>query len=277
MNEIKFKKADEIFISKFNNELAKNKTKSIILKSIIQHKNVHWYIKTKDKEKKYKEILASIIARQLRLNTVNIIEINEADFNSIKSIDGVKLENGADSENTYLIRLVQSYNEEDIPIKNLDEAMASELVFSLWIRKRDTHADNKVFINNIPVFFDFNVAFGKKDVNKFFENGKMKNGKYKNWGYAGCWCIITKKTLEEIKNAKDEKICYHLIKNIDNFQEQLDRYCKKIKQCDIKEIFNKIRNIDNQSKIEQFLVETQMTISEDCEVLKNILKIKNNI
>lgn len=270
MDEVKFKKADETFLSKHNNEFGENK----ILKSIVQHRDVHWYIKTKNKEKKHKEILASIIARQLGFNTVNIIEINDADFDSIKSIDGIKLKDKADSKNTYLIRLVQSYKKEDIPIKNLDEAVASELIFSLWIRKRDTHADNKVFINNIPVFFDFNIAFdiNKKDVNKFFENGKDENGEYKNWGYAGCWRITTKKTLEEIKIAKNEKICYHLIENLDNFQEQLNKYCKKIEQYNIEKQFNEIKNFDKKALIKQLLIESQKTIQEDCEILKKILR-----
>ena len=224
-------------------------------------------------------MLASIIAYQLGLNTVSIIEINKTDFNLIKSIDDIKLEDEADSENTYLVRLAQSYKKETLPIKNLDEAVASELIFSLWIRKRDTHIDNKIFINGIPIFFDFDVAFdiNKKDVNKFFENKKRKNGKYRDWGFAGCWSVTTKKTLEEIRIAKNEKICYHLIENLDNFQEQLDKYCKKIKHYNIEKAFDKIKDTEGLLEIKQFLIENKKTISEDCEILKNILDIKNNI
>lgn len=271
----KFKKSNEKFFSDFEVEFKKNRTKSILLKSIIQYKDVHWYVKTKNEKAKYKELLASKIAYQLGLNAVDIIEINEDDIKSIKNINNVKLENEANHKNTYLVRLAQSYTKDNLPIKDLNEAVASELVFSLWIRRRDTHLDNRWVIDGVPVFFDFHAAFGKKDVSKFFKNGQKENGEYRDWGYAGCWRIkkgkYTIETLKEIKEAKNLRISYHLIEDWVKFEAQLNAYCKKIEQYDIEKPFNEIKDFDDKLNIKQLLIETKKTIQEDCKTLKKIL------
>jgi hypothetical protein len=46
-------------------------------------------------------------------------------------------------------------------------------VFSLWIRRRDTHAENTDCVGDVPVFFDPGVAFdgeeGYEDSGRFFD------------------------------------------------------------------------------------------------------------
>lgn len=269
----------EISNPDFMKEFKKNKTKSIVPRSIIQYKNVHWYVKIKDEKAKYKEILASKIAHQLGLNTVEIIEVNEDDIDFIKKIDtvieNILTVNKATHKNTYLVRMAQSYAEDNLSIKNIDEAVASELVFSLWIRRRDAHFDNRWIINNIPVFFDFHAAFdSKEDVNKFFQNGQRENGKYRDCGYAGCWRVkigeYTEETIKEIKKAaKALQISYHLIKDSNNFDAQLNKYCKKIEQYDIEKLFN---DFDDEFNIKQLLIKTKETIKKDCDILRGIIK-----
>jgi hypothetical protein len=69
-------------------------------------------------------------------------------------------------------------------VHDLDDALARELVFSLWIRRRDAHAWNRVYVAGVPVFFDSHIAFGVEPnhvpLDGFFEMGCDD-------GYAGRW------------------------------------------------------------------------------------------
>ena len=86
--------------------------------------------------------------------------------------------------NTFLRRLAQSYTKEELVCKTIEEAIARELVFSTWIRRRDAHVDNKAYTDGIPVFYDFHVAFlgGPElaDTTTFFSQTS-------DWGRAGRW------------------------------------------------------------------------------------------
>ncbi len=73
------------------------------------------------------------------------------------------------------VRIAQQYTPGELPITDLDAAVASELVFSLWIRRRDTHAFNSVFVAGIPMFFDHHIAFAieepeNRDLSGFFKD-----------------------------------------------------------------------------------------------------------
>src|SRR5438067_1264101 len=57
------------------------------------------------------------------------------------------------------VRLGQDYKSEELPIQDLDSAIAGELVFSTWIRRRDAHAWNRTYVSGVPIFFDHHIAF----------------------------------------------------------------------------------------------------------------------
>lgn len=94
----------------------------------------------------------------------------------------------------HITRVAQEYTTEELPLKDLDSATAGELVFSTWLRRRDTHEFNRAYNSDgIPVFFDhnFGVNFANnEDANIFFS----KQGK----GFAGNWIVEKINSKEDI-------------------------------------------------------------------------------
>ena len=87
-----------------------------------------------------------------------------------------------------MVRLAHSYSIEELPNKTLEEAVATELVYSVWVRRRDAHTENRVYVKGIPIFFDFHVAFlgepNLSDINVFFSQTE-------DYGRAGLWRVKT--------------------------------------------------------------------------------------
>jgi hypothetical protein len=85
-----------------------------------------------------------------------------------------------------LVRIAQDYLPDDLPIQDLDRAIAAELVFSMWIRRRDAHPWNRAYVSGIPIFFDHHIAFGAQAANllisSFFRVGA-------DGGHAGRWRV----------------------------------------------------------------------------------------
>jgi len=80
-----------------------------------------------------------------------------------------------------LVRLAENYRLRDLPIRNLDEAAAAELAFSLWTRRRDTHAFNRAYVDGIPMFFDHSAAFVPEDSVDHFARDGPDNGYVPRW------------------------------------------------------------------------------------------------
>jgi len=70
-----------------------------------------------------------------------------------------------------LIRLGQTYSIDDLIVKDNDRAIAHELAFSLWIRRRDPHPWNRVYVKGVPIFFDQHVSFDQRPFDDFFNVG----------------------------------------------------------------------------------------------------------
>jgi hypothetical protein len=140
----------------------------------------HWFVKFKNSN--LTERLFSNLTSLLAKNWLNIPEIyflNPEELFELRGIVKNNLDKRADVDNTYLVRLVQDYEKQELPIQNLDQAMASEIVFSSWIGRRDAHAFNRAFVSGIPMFFDFGIAYGE-DKGEFFRPGPDP-GYVPNW------------------------------------------------------------------------------------------------
>jgi len=116
---------------------------------------------------------AELLAHVLAAGRINLAEVRPAPSEWVMS------------PNAVMVRLGQQYRLEDLPIRHLDEAVAAELVFSLWIRRRDTHAFNRVYVEGVPVFFDHHIAFGAEEasvgVEGFFRDGAGGPGWVPSW------------------------------------------------------------------------------------------------
>jgi len=82
-----------------------------------------------------------------------------------------------------LVRFTKSHRVDDLPIRDLDEAVAAELAFSLWIRRRDTHAYNRAYVDGIPMFFDHGAAFNvSQELDGFLRDGP-------DYGFVPAWRV----------------------------------------------------------------------------------------
>lgn len=128
---------------------------------------------------------------------------------------------------TYLVRLADSYSLESLPIEELEEAVAVELVFSLWIMRRDIHARNRVYVEDkIPVFFDHGTSFLREptlsDIDKFFQD----TGE----GHGGNWRVVEKNDeFITTAQARKENIDFHYVDDIRKFERVLNGLKKEFK------------------------------------------------
>jgi hypothetical protein len=61
-----------------------------------------------------------------------------------------------------LIRVGQDCTPADLIERDLDAAIASELVFSVWIRRRDAHPWNRVYVAGVPICSTSRSPSGRK-------------------------------------------------------------------------------------------------------------------
>jgi len=83
-----------------------------------------------------------------------------------------------------LIRLIQDYRLDEFVLRDNDAAIAAELAFSLWVRRRDAHAWNRAYVHGVPGFFDHHAAFDAEIENESLDSF-LRPGD--NAGYAGNW------------------------------------------------------------------------------------------
>jgi hypothetical protein len=109
----------------------------------------YWFLKTSRKE---------LLAYNLGRRFVNIAEVRLS-----------PTEISANAEDV-IILLSQCHNQAELPIQDLDEAVAAEFAFSLLIKRRDLHAFNRAYVNGLPVFFDCASAFPEAEADCSLDN-----------------------------------------------------------------------------------------------------------
>lgn len=236
LNNPQFYKPEKEFINYWYNELVDwwGDKVSHNTKRIVFHEEKHWYVKFKSDENEQKrDYLAYLLGREWT-NIAEVKPLTEADIINLSNI-GIFTPNWATSSNTYLVRMGQDYSTSQLANKNIDEAVANELVFSIWIRRRDTHAANHVYINKIPVFYDHETAFlGEPKLSEldiFFQAGI-------DAGYASRWRVkvIDKNTqittMQTRKTSWLRNIANHYIEDLEKFKDAVYNAVKYIKAQD---------------------------------------------
>lgn len=171
---------------------------------IVRFEGKYWFVKTVPGNPLAgaRERLAYLLGRDW-LNIAEVRLLEEKEYAAIRDAD-IELPPEASLENTYLVRLGFDYSKFALPIRSLDEAVAAELVFSLWIRRRDTHSFNRVYVRNVPVFFDHLTGLlgepGLASLETFFYRGP-------DGGFAGWWSLeeLGSKTLDVLDIRRREK------------------------------------------------------------------------
>ncbi len=164
------------------------------------------------------------------------------------------------NDNTFLVRVAGSYSIEELPCKTVEQATAAELVYSTWIRRRDAHVYNRSYLNGIPVFYDFSIAFlGEPhlaDIARFFALPPT------DYGQGGAWKIklienyITLLTRGEVPVTNGGG--NHYIKDIGIFKEEVKNAIKIIQET------------MNQPLLEKYIAESNFS-SPESETILNFL------
>jgi hypothetical protein len=88
---------------------------------------------------------------------VNVAEVQLLEESSAKALRELGLPKATDC--CFLVRVAGTDATDELRCRTVDSATAGELVFSLWVRRRDAHAENRGYNpDGIPVFFDFDLA-----------------------------------------------------------------------------------------------------------------------
>jgi len=232
---------------------------------IIYFQGKHWIVmgNTSNPEEKNLSLLAYLLGAGW-LNIPEIRLLSQDEFQSLSRQIG-SLEEGACSDNTYLTRLVQDYARNELAIHDLDRAMASEIVFSCWVHRRDACFGNRAFASDIPMFFDFNIAFGA-DHGDFFRSGPDA-GYARNWGF---WRIEKKEVLGNLvllRHLEWEKSFAAIpIIDKDRFETSLRRYIKHIRSFKRHEIYNLAKETGFSEEKSELLTDFLFRSSEELKI-----------
>ena len=200
-----------------------------------------WFIKScpEDPESKNRDLLAFLLGGSW-LNIPEVRLLSSEEFRALFQKKAELFGEKASEQNTYLVRLVQDYGIGEIPLQNFDSAIASEIAFSIWIRRRDAHSGNRAFVHGIPMFFDFHIAFGGESED-FFRGGPG-GGYVENWRL---WQIKSDTALEDIALLSylefDKNIAAIPIINKSHFETALLRFTGYIREYDRKNLYETIK------------------------------------
>lgn len=189
--------------------------------NVVFNGNKYWIVKNVGISTGEERI--EFLAFNLGYKIANIAEVKLLNDEEMKKIRGL-IDEDFSGKVSYLIRLGGSYSLNDLPIKDLEEAVAMELVFSLWTMRRDAHARNREYVEDrIPIFFDHGTSFLREptllDIEKFF--------KHSGEGHAGSWRVIERSGRSiTTAQAREKNVDFHYVNSISKFIQALD-YLKK--------------------------------------------------
>jgi len=175
---------------------------------------------------------AELLAYSLAAGLVNAAEVRPAppEWNGPK--------------HSVIVRIAQQYEVSDLPIRNLDEAVAAELVFSLWIRRRDTHAFNRVYVDGIPVFFDHHIAFGVMEVENRTTGGFLRDGG--DGGYVPRWRVLPAGSEAPVVTGPMRSInrswnhAIHAVSDVDGFLAAMGRWIDTVTSRDLSDLERRV-------------------------------------
>lgn len=262
------KKIDGNILTKYQNIIKPPRNESL-QDLIFMMDDKLWYVNTVgniDPWRSYRAYFAYLIGKTI----VNIPEISLLDQVKVNALHNIGVTKA--SINCFIIRVAHEYSTDELPLKSLDEAVAGELVFSLWIRRRDTHVNNRVYnTDGIPIFFDFDVAFlsenkkKNKDIICFFNDCRT--------GYAGQWQVCQKPNSK--KNIDNKFVKGNGTQNSIHYVESLDNFKKLCFDISDKIITLKpdISDIAKRASLSDFDTKNSINfLMEECDNLKSSVK-----
>lgn len=254
-------------------------------KRLVYYEDRVWFVKSKpgDPSEKQRDFLAYLFGADW-LNIAEVRLITPEIFEELKRTS-VSVAMDASAKNTYLVRFVPDYSMDELPIHNLNLAIASELAFSLWIRRRDAHSFNRVYREGVPVFFDHQVGFGKElellDLDQFFHRGIDS-------GWAGYWSLekvspefspdtILYRLREQqiFREQKNAQAVFHPINDVEEYRRGFRNTIRKILSFNESDCFERALYAGFQKEyakeVTTFLRQSAQTLLEAAEKYQEVL------
>ena len=248
----------------------------ITIPRVIKDNNNLWFVKYKkgtiDEEKR--DLLGYLLAKEF-CNIAEVKLLSDAEHADIKTLIGLDIE--STPQNTFLVRLAHSYKLDELPQRTIEKAVATELIYSVWIRRRDTHSMNRVYVEGIPLFFDHQTAF-LGDIENSHSTVFFKNSP--DHGHPASWRIkvmLATEKMDTIKarNVPENEKAYHYIYDQDVLLTEIKNAEVLIRNLGSKNLIPMIisagfypRMID---WINDFLSNNLNTLSSDIEKMKTII------
>ncbi len=248
-----------------------------LLPCVIKDRDKYWFVKykpgTRDQEKR--DLLAYLLGKSI-CNVSEVKLLSDSEHAEIKT--KLNLDEGSNINNTFLVRLAGSYSLSELPNQTIEKAVATELVYSIWIRRRDTHALNRVYVDGIPIFFDHETAFLAEPrwahSTMFFRDNP-------DYGHPGYWRIKKLSSSEKMETMKARSTpnpndrAHHYVYNLGEFKKEIvkaEESVKNLTSSNLKQtIIEAGFNQAEADHIDNFLKNNLFTLSNDIEQMKEII------
>jgi len=240
---------------------------------IITDEENFWVLKHNSYQDCEKRDLLGFLLGKDFFNIAEVILLNDQQLEEIKQF--VYPGELFTVNNTFLVRLAHSYSPRALLCKTLEEAVATELVYSLWIRRRDAHIDNRTYIKGIPIFFDFHIAFlGESDladINVFFSQTQ-------DHGRAGLWRVkVWKDFLAKFTGAINpiEIGAYHFVNDLNSFYQHVEKSKTILKEKIVNQVEACVRQVNfantTETQVIEFLKRNIDTLDADIKQMFEVV------
>lgn len=236
---------------------------------VVTFRGQPWAVKSAEPDALQRELFVHSLARGL-VNVAELRALRAGQVGHLRSL-GVAAP-GSVPANTLITRLAQSYSVDDLPQRSLNEAAAGELVFSLWVRRRDADVWNRSYTGaQLPVFYDLAASLDfdhrLRSIDRFFANDK--------YGYAGSWRVRVRPPEQldtvRLREARDHGV---FVDDIDGFVDAVramrDRIAStrfEIRRLLLKAGYSPV-HVD---ELEDFLRGTTSSLEADTEKLLEVV------
>ncbi len=251
---------------------------------LVRHDGSLWFVKSgweKHAGARERDRLGYVLGRGI-VNVAEVRALHPGQVAELRTI-GVELRADLPTDRVWLSRFVGESEPDALPHQTLDGAMASELAYSLWIRRRDAHAFNRAFVGGLPMFFDHETAFlGEPELTKlsaFFRTGDSP-------GYAGLWrvdtgshhaldtCVQRHQERKRFAAAGDHPVLLPAHRHA-RFMDAIDETCDAIRSIPREEIASRIAEAGFEGReakaVLAFLLRNRARLTRDAAVLKRLL------
>lgn len=238
---------------------------------VVKDENTEWFVKYKPGsiEEEKRDLLAYLLGKGI----CNIAEVKLLTSEEhIVITDQLNLPSDSNINNTFLVRLANSYNVSDLKQATIEKAVSSELIFSTWIRRRDTHADNRSYVNGIPIFYDHQTAFLAEPkyahITAFLRFAP-------DYGHPAFWRVREAQDEMTTIKARTGDKAVHYVNDLNQFKQDINEMSDNIISNLPKDLTSIIMSVgfndDTAMLINEFLQNNLYTLKNDIEQLKKII------